>query len=249
MRTFLLKRLYELGVTIDFLTVIPVKPKAISDLKDVGESAWAFPLVGALIGVVLLSFHWVCNLLFPPSVASILVVTLWIIITGGLHLDGWADCMDALPPAMTQELRREILKDPRLGSFGALGLVIILLLKWIAISVLTYPAFILLFAPMVGRWMIIVTVINAQVGHGGMAARFKGSITKDSVFWASVTLLPVLIFFGFKGLVLVISAFLAGKFFKKIAEKRLGLINGDVLGAICELSEVVVLVVSLSKIH
>ncbi len=249
MRTNLLKILYQLGVAIDFLTVVPVRPLVISELREVGESAWAFPLVGALIGLILAAFHWLCYLFFPPSVTSILVVTLWIILTGGLHLDGWADCMDALPAAVAPERRRRILKDPRLGSFGALGLVIVLLLKIATISVATPPNLVLLLAPMLGRWMIIVTAFNAQVGDHGMAAGFGASITKGSVFWASVTLSPILIFFGFKALIYIMTTYLVCRLFKGIAEKRLGRINGDVLGAVCELAEVATLVVYVAKIH
>ncbi|MCX5873873.1 MAG: adenosylcobinamide-GDP ribazoletransferase, partial [Deltaproteobacteria bacterium] len=84
--------LRELKIALGFLTLfrIPVSPAP--DMIDIGRSSWAFPVVGAIIGIVLTMFYGLCSIFFPQRVCALLVVILWVVLTGGLHLDGWTDC-------------------------------------------------------------------------------------------------------------------------------------------------------------
>ena len=103
-----------------FLTRLPVGPWPLqNDLN--GISAW-LPLVGLVVGGLAGGLTWAATLLFPSLVCGVIGCACWVAITGGLHLDGVADCGDGLPVEVPRERRLEIMKDSRLGTFGGTAL-------------------------------------------------------------------------------------------------------------------------------
>ncbi|RME35545.1 MAG: adenosylcobinamide-GDP ribazoletransferase, partial [Thermoflexia bacterium] len=118
----------SLLTALHFLTRLPF-PLRETSLEEVGRSAWAFPLVGALTGLLLAGSDWALGYLFPPLLRAAPVLALWVAITGALHLDGFVDCCDALLAARPPEVRLEILRDTHVGAFGVVGAVVFLLLK------------------------------------------------------------------------------------------------------------------------
>ena len=104
-----------------FLTRLPVGPWPLqNDLN--GISAW-LPLVGLVVGGLAGGLTWAATLLFPSLVCGVIGCACWVAITGGLHLDGVADCGDGLPVEVPRERRLEIMKDSRLGTFGGYQVV------------------------------------------------------------------------------------------------------------------------------
>ncbi len=158
----------SLRVAVGFLTVLPVTSRAVEQ-----DSAWRwatawFPLVGLLIGLVLYAGM---TLPVPPIPRAALVVALWVAVSGGLHEDGWADCVDAAFAPTGRERRLEILKDPHIGAHGAGGLAILLLLRFAALT--SVPAAALLAAPVVGRWAMVLSLALATPARpAGLGARF-----------------------------------------------------------------------------
>ena len=124
-------------LALGFLTTLPARPVPYMP-GGLGRAAAWFPVVGLLIGVLLLLVQTAAALLLGPAVAAVLVVVLWAVLTGGLHLDGLADCCDGLLVSAPRERRLEIMRDPRVGSFAVTGLVLVLLLK--AAAVFSLPA-------------------------------------------------------------------------------------------------------------
>jgi len=127
----------HLARAISLLTIIPVRARWDDD-PALGRAMAAFPLVGGLIGTLALCAAW---LLTRPLVsaragllAAVLVLAVAEGLTGFLHLDGWADCCDALLPPLERERRLAVMKDPHLGSFGVAGMALLLLLKVAAIA-------------------------------------------------------------------------------------------------------------------
>lgn len=230
-------------IVLGFLTVVKVDVRPMPELDEIGKSAWAFPVVGALIGVILVAAHMVLADLFPIAVSSILVVILWVVLTGGLHLDGWTDCWDSLGAAVSQERRREILKDSRLGTFGALGLMLLLALKIAAIARADFGVMILFVAPVVGRVMMVTASYGSRHANEGMAAIFLSGLDKESVGWVWLLGVILALTSGLTGLLAVGCAYLGALGFRSLAESRLGTVNGDVIGAMCELSETLVLLI------
>lgn len=239
--------LRELKIALGFLTLFrtPVSPEP--DMKDVGRSSWAFPVVGAIIGIVLTIFYALCSIFFPQVVCALLVVILWVVLTGGLHLDGWTDCWDAFGAAVSTERRREILKDSRLGAFGAIALILLLTTKVVTLMVMNSLTAAIFIAPILGRSMMILASQGAKTSGSGMAAGFLEGVQRRSCnfCWGSSILAGLLA--GLTGLLSVAAAYGAALWFRRFAESRIGFINGDVLGSICELVEVTVLIILCSK--
>jgi adenosylcobinamide-GDP ribazoletransferase len=200
--------------------------------------------VGSVIGLGLLLAHWVFAGHLPQVLAAVLIVGLWVAFTGGLHLDGWADCCDALPTAVPPDRRAEILKDSRIGTFGVVGLVLLLGVKAAAIASPGLPLFALFLAPMVGRATMVICAHGALHRGEGMAAQFISGLDKRTVTWAAVLGFSPALIAGLTGIVAVVGACLAAFWFMRFAESRIGTINGDVIGSVCELSEATVLVVA-----
>lgn len=118
---------------VALLTIVPIRRA----LNFNARAFTFFPLVGALIGVVLTTAFLILRLVFPPLVTAAVIVTFWALLTGALHLDGVSDAFDGLLAATTRERRLEILKDVHVGAFGATGLVLVLLLKFAALNDVT----------------------------------------------------------------------------------------------------------------
>ncbi len=227
-----------------FLTVFRVRAQRPPTIQEVGSSAWAFPLVGAVIGLILVVAWHLLSGYLPVHVLAVLVLTLWIVLTGGLHLDGWADCCDALAASVPPERRLAILKDSRLGTFGAVGLVLLLGVKAAAMARADLPLPILFLTPVVGRGVMVMVARGSVHGGDGMAAQFISGMGARTVAWAAGLSLLATLAGGWRGIGAAIVALAAAFGFRRLAESRLQTVNGDVLGGACELAEAVVLVVA-----
>lgn len=234
--------LRPLKISLGFLTVFSVKVEPIPDLGETARSAWAFPLVGALLGVILVLARWAVGSHFPPLLSAVLLVGLWVLLTGGLHLDGWTDCWDAVAAATTPERRYEILKDSRMGTFGGLALIILLGVKISALAGSDLPLSILFLAPVIGRGTMVAAAYGIHAPSQGMANLFVQSLDRSTVSrTVLIAFVPALIA-GLTGVFAVAVAYMGTLAFRRFAESRLNMVNGDVLGAMCELSEALVLV-------
>jgi len=231
-------------IAVQFLTVFKVRLDPVPDMSDVGRSAWAFPVVGAFIGALLVGTYLVLAGHLPLVLVAVVVVGLWVILTGGLHLDGWTDCWDALAASVSQERRFEILKDSRLGTFGALALILLLAAKIGAIAQEGFPIIMLFLAPILGRAIMVLSAYNVQHRGEGMGARFLSQIDERTVKWVAIIGLVPAILAGWTGIWAAAGGCLGAMCFKRFAESRLGTVNGDVIGAICELTEALVLLIA-----
>ncbi|HEV2150533.1 MAG TPA: adenosylcobinamide-GDP ribazoletransferase, partial [Longimicrobiaceae bacterium] len=138
------------------LTAVRVPLRGEASAEELRAATAFYPLVGLLVGAVPAA---VLLLPLPPLPLATLALAAWVLVTGALHLDGWADCCDAaFAPAAgdaqaTRERRLAILKDPRLGTFGGAGLALLLLGKWTG---LVYaPAMAPLLVAPVARWAMV----------------------------------------------------------------------------------------------
>lgn len=213
------------------------------DLVEVGRAAWVFPLVAAMMGAVLSISHYVLVSCFPAALAAVLVVAIWVILTGGLHLDGWTDCWDALAASVSTERRYEILKDSRLGTFGAAALAGLLAVKVTALAGSDSPGMILFVAPIIGRGVMVMAGSRGRHHGEGMASLFLSGLDSTVVSRTTVMVAVAAILAGWTGVVALGVAYGGAAWFRRFAESRLSMVNGDVLGGMCELSEALVLIV------
>src|ERR1041384_5066112 len=148
--------LRNLRIAFGLMTTLPFRLPADWSAGDSGRAAVWYPLVGLVIGALTWLAWKGSTFVFPPFVTGIITLIVWVVLSGGLHLDGLADCCDGLFASVTPERRLEIMKDPHVGAFGAIGLILILFLKAAALASLT-PAssFGILLAASVARWCIL----------------------------------------------------------------------------------------------
>lgn len=230
---------------LSLLTIVPAPMSWLDAKRAPARAMAAYPIVGLVLGVALALVQVLLGAILPPLVSSALVLVTWAVLTGGLHLDGWADCCDALPVSVTRERRLEILKDPRLGSFGVIGLVLLLLVKFAAIASLPRASLALILAPTLGRWAIVnVAAVFPLARPDGMAAHFRSGLSRRELMWGALTAILVCGFVGWMGLLAFVVAAVVALAFGRWATSRLGGVTGDVYGATCELVESVVLVVA-----
>lgn len=237
------KWVQELALAVGFLTVLPA-PQVPYQPGALGRAGRWFPAVGLLLGAILMGSHWLLSHLFPPLVTAGLTVTLWAGLTGGLHLDGVADCCDGLLAATTRERRLEIMRDPRTGAFAVVGLVLLLLLKVTALAALPTATAPLLLAPTWARWLLLWVARQPLARPSGLGADFAAGLSSRSQGWALIAPLLVLLSAPtLQTLGAVAAAVGMTWFIIRIAHKRLGGVTGDVYGLVVELSELSIVLI------
>jgi adenosylcobinamide-GDP ribazoletransferase len=234
----------SLALALRYLTIAPIPAGAHLEPTTLGRAVPWFPLIGLAIGLVVAGGERVMSLVFPPVLDALLAVTLWKLLTGGLHLDGLADCLDGLVGRDAGD-RLRIMRDSRIGAFGAIGLILFLLLEVAAVSELVAPTRWRTFAaapalarampPMVA-WMFPTAT---PIGQGAM---FRSGLTRPRVVIALVLGGGIaLAALGLVGLLVVALAVVLSLAVGLFFTRRLGGVTGDVLGAVIETAELVVL--------
>ncbi len=225
------------------LTIIPAGDMAKPEPGDTGRAAFWFPLIGVLIGFTTVVGWGVFKLLVPLIPADVLTVVLWVVLTGALHLDGLADCCDGLLCAATPEKRLKIMADPHIGTFGVVGLILALILKFSALYSLppTSTFFILIFAACFSRWLILIGAKLPLARKDGMAADMSAGLENRSIIVAAIIPLVLIFAGGWQAAVSAVLATIATAGIYMLARKRIGGVTGDVLGLTIEVSEIVIL--------
>ncbi len=230
----------EFWLALSFLTTIPTPAFPFVE-GGLGRAGKWFPLVGAIVGLVLAGAHWALSFVLPEGVTAVFIITLWAWLTGGLHLDGLADCGDGLLIAASRERRLEIMKDSRVGAFGAISLVLYLMLKGTAVASLPNPTLPLILAPAAARWFLLLAARQPSARPGGMGDSFTASLTPSTLLLAVIVPALLLIAAGWRGLLAAALALAATWLLIRLARHRLGGVTGDVFGLVVEISELAVL--------
>lgn len=234
-------------VAFGFLTTLPVPQLGEYDPKALGRSTAWFPLVGLVMGAIVAGVHYGLAFVFPLSVVAVLSTLLWIVLSGGLHLDGLGDSFDALICATTPERRLEILKDVHLGAYGVIGLVGAILLK--AVLIFSLPKehifFAIPLAAATARWILVLAAQQPSARPGGLGDMTKQGLRKTDWIPAAVlmiVLLGVSLYFGrWQALIAVAVAHLLAFIVFWIARKKIGGLTGDIFGLSAELVELAIL--------
>lgn len=223
----------DIRTAFTFLTILPLG--APGGDKPGRAFAW-FPLVGICIGALLGAIARLSP--FDHDLTAFLILLAWVMITGGLHLDGFGDSCDGLLAAVAPSERLRIMKDPRAGMFAAAGLILLLLGKWLAIR--AAPTEMLVLAPALGRWAMVLAAWRFPSVGDGLAAHFRAGLSLRQLIIAAIWV----VFLFTKAEIAALALFCCGftLVFAAWAARRLGGgINGDVCGAVCELNELLCL--------
>jgi len=232
-----------LGDAVRYLTIVPF-PGSSRGHDQLGRAAPWFPVVGLGIGAALVVGEWVTVRLFGPLLAALVIVTMWKLASGGLHLDGLADCFDGLM-GRDAEHRLIIMRDSRIGAFGAIGLILFLMLEIAAVAELPSPqrAATLAVAPAVARAMPLV--LSRWFGSAraeGQGATFRAALGPVAApLGLAMAVVVAGVALGWMGVVGVALAALVAVALGTFMSRRIGGVTGDVHGAAVELSELAML--------
>lgn len=225
-----------------FLTTFPAIIRRAFTAQELGHAVGFFPLVGLALGGVLYGLGSSLSLIFPLPVVAVFILAAWLLLTRALHFDGFLDTCDGLFGGFTPQRRLEIMRDSRVGAFGVAGGGLLLLAKYAAvISLPHHPG--LLLAPVLGRWVLSMAIFTYPYAR----EKGLGRDMKDNVHWPQVilamvtTILANWLFAGWMGLLAVALAGVALWLGAGFILRRIPGLTGDSYGALCELTELVVL--------
>jgi len=231
---------------LQFLTIIRVSKNHKITGKQLGSSMAYFPLIGLLIGLILAGVRSLLILILPSFLADVLVIVTLIVMAGALHLDGFADTVDGLAGGKDREKILAIMRDSRIGSFAVTGLVLLLLLKVFAL--MGVPAEVknktLIIMPVLGRWSTVqlASFFNyARSGQGTAQTFLRYAGKGEYLISTLMTALIVITLFRVKGVLILLVAVSFTLLFGLYFKRRIGGVTGDIMGASCELNEMLCL--------
>ncbi len=241
----------DLRIGISLCTRLPVGSTASLNDGEVARARWAFPVAGILVGLAGALAYWLAiRLNVAPIPAAALALAATMALTGAMHEDGLADSFDGMG-GKTREQKLEIMRDSRLGTFGALALVVTLLLRWSTLADIAEPRYVaiaLICANASARagmtaFMHLVPLARPD-GLSSDAGRAPGQCVAAAL---AIGIFCLLFGFGAKGAMisLLLLAF-AGIITARIAIRQIGGQTGDVLGAFEQVGEAIVLLIAAS---
>lgn len=228
-----------------FLTVVPPLVRRPFAAEELGRAVGYFPLVGLFLGVTLALLNGLLGQLFPPALVAALVLVAWVLLTGALHLDGFLDACDGLLGGRTPEDRLRIMRDERIGAFALIGGVLLLLVKFVSLLEIQERGWALVLALPLARWGMALAVVAFPYGRPeGLGRDMKDHASWSQGIQASVAaLLSAGLIGSWLGLIAFVLAGLAAWAGARFVLTRLPGLTGDIYGALCELIEVLVLLV------
>ena len=244
LRLFIMK--YFL-IALQFLTRIPVKIKDKIEDRDYGYSMAWFPVVGLILGWILALVFKLTVLVVNPAIAVVLVITIYMFLTGALHIDGLSDACDGLYGGKGDKVKTlEIMKDSRIGTIGALALVLDIGLRCVLLYSLPasrIPASLILMA-VLGRWSQVLFSLNVSSARAeSRGGYFSSSLTSGIFGFSSMTMLGICLFLlkPVSLILLILFIILIIQLLKNYFRRKIGGITGDAIGAVNEITEILVL--------
>lgn len=236
---------HPIRLALGFLTRIPLPMPEDPTEKEWGQSVFYYPLVGAVIAGLLLLVYWLADSQ-TIFVQGALILVVWVMVTGAIHLDGLADMADGWAGGHKESKRTlDIMHDPVSGPFGVISLILILMVKFAAILSLLQMEFwwVLLVAPIAGR--VTMGVIMATTHYArdeGIGQVLSENMHKKAFLVQALLLIAVCYWvpFGFWAVGVVI---VLGIYFRMRIIKKIGGFTGDTAGASCELAEALTMTV------
>ena len=245
------ERLGEFSTGIHFLTRLPLPRHAPPGGHAVGQSVWAFPLAGVVVGLIgALVYALAQRLGLPSWPAASLAVAATLAVTGCLHEDGLADTADGFGGGDTTERKLDIMRDSRIGTYGVCALALSLLLRTGALASLDEPGMVaaaLIAAHAAARATMPVVMFFVPPARRDGLSYAAGQPSAARVAVAAVLAILILGLASVRCwpswpscLLAIVIALMAG-----LSERQIGGQTGDVLGAIEQISEIVILLVAL----
>jgi adenosylcobinamide-GDP ribazoletransferase len=242
--------LLRLRLALSFLTIVPVSIEGAGESDVAASMAW-FPLVGLMMGAAFALEDYALGFLFRRAIRSALVVLSIAALSGAVHLDGLSDTADALGAGSDRDRALEILRDSRIGVFGAIALFFDLALKVLALAGLygRMRLATLLLAPMLARWALVAVSYNIDyLRSEGAGSSMLGRDSNRNLAIASVIAILGLIPFHSRRIIVAYAVGVIVTFAMRSFYRRwLGGVTGDLIGACGEIVEVLVMLTMAAR--
>lgn len=225
-------------LAMQFLTRIPINIPIDFNKENIRRSTLFFPYVGMVLGALsYIPYYFLQSQ--SREIGSVLSLLMMIVLTGGLHLDGLSDSFDGFFSNKNKEDILEIMKDSRIGAFGVLSLIMLILFKYIIISNFRRGLFLaLIFSMGNARLAVIFQIAFKKIARpGGLGDLMHKSKARNYIILTSNIYLIINIIFGYKFLLALIVSLLVGELISLFTYKKIGGFTGDVYGATIEIIE------------
>ena len=237
--------LQTIAVALSLFSAIPM-PQFSWETRNMRYALVAFPLIGAVIGLICWGASWVCVALnLPDLLRGTILCLIPVLITGGIHLDGYADTCDALASHAVTEKKQEILKDPHVGTFAVIrlcGLFVLMLALWTCLP--DYQPVPILLSFLLSRILSGLAVASFPMAKNtGLAHTFAEAADKRRVRIVLIVfdvLLSVgMVLCGVGGVLMVLAAHLVFLYYYRMSKRQFDGVSGDLAGWFLQLSELV----------
>ena len=226
-------------LSLQFFTRIPINIIIDFNSKNIKYSIFFLPIVGAVIGGLGALAYYILapyNLL----IAGFVTLLTTIILTGGLHLDGLSDTFDGFFSNRDKNKVLEIMQDSRIGAFGVLSIVLLILFKFILIISIKDLSLAIILSFINSRLVVSrIIAYKRTAKDDGLGSMFYKSNPKNLVLLAIIIYISVLVLIDYSLMIPLIVTFLMGEYISYISYKKIGGLTGDVYGAIIELGDAI----------
>mgnify|MGYP000959513118 FL=1 len=234
-------------VGLQFLTRIRIVRQTVWTAEDFGRSTRFFPLVGLVLGICYALAAWILvSVLGMRALTAALLLILPLLLTGGLHADGFMDTADGVFSGRERERKLEIMKDSRVGSFGVVAFVLLMFLQFALLLDMSPPLLVPVFfvMPIIGRMAMVLAVSCFPYARAdGMGKTFADMADRRTVAIAAVTTSVLVIPIGLLATLALVLGVVFTLLFCRWVTAILGGVTGDVYGAATVLTETIVLAV------
>ncbi|WCE32483.1 adenosylcobinamide-GDP ribazoletransferase [Vibrio sp. SCSIO 43137] len=244
MNSFLLREWQIFLLSLSIFTRIPISADVPYSEERKNESYKYCGLVGLVIGILTAMVYAIAAHIWPMGVAVVLSMIFSVYITGAFHEDGFADTCDGFGGGFTPERKLEIMKDSRVGAYGLLGMVLILMLKFTILTSITEVATALIVAHVLSRSLAVSFIFThgyvRQTEESKLKVAKSPSSSSDFAYLSMIALLTLVVFTSAKTSVLLILGLLILRWLcSRWMLRQVGGYTGDSLGAVQQMSEVV----------
>jgi adenosylcobinamide-GDP ribazoletransferase len=245
----------DIRIAVSFSTILPVGPTAPLNDDAVSRASWALPVAGLLVGLAGSAIYWIAwGAGLTPGPAAMLALATTILVTGAIHEDGLADMADGLGGGRTKDQKLEIMRDSRIGTYGACALIISLVLRWSALATIGKPGSV--------AAALSVSHVAARAALSGFMwlvppARTDGLSAgagrpPNQSALIAIGLGTLCLAFGFglsKAIVAVILLSLVGLMLARLVTRQVGGQTGDILGALEQIGEIAIMLMAAALLQ
>jgi adenosylcobinamide-GDP ribazoletransferase len=245
----------DIRLSLSFATILPVGLAAQSDNGEVARASWALPVAGLVVGLAGAIAYWAARKIgLPSDPAAVLALAATVLVTGALHEDGLADTADGLGGGNSREQKLEIMRDSRIGSYGACALILSMIVRWSALATIAEPRAVisaLLIAHVAARASLPVLMwLVPPARSDGLSAGAGQPLGGSALISAGLGFICLVFGLGFgKAILALLLLALVGLVWGSIATRAVGGQTGDILGALEQTSEIAILLLATTAVH